>query len=94
MNILTSGNRMVLLFPVLSVLLTAGCMQVDVLVEMHDKDGGATVRETITVTRKLQDVCPTGEKRKELLGFLSKEAAEKRTKRMGSGAVLSSPGNS
>jgi hypothetical protein len=71
-----------------SALLLAGCLQVEVTVEMHDKDPGATVRERIRVSRKLQEVCPTKEDLKTLLGHLTEQAARERMKRMGKGISL------
>mgnify|MGYP006283478967 CR=1 FL=1 len=75
---------------IVAAALFTGCMQVDIMVEMHDKDPGATITERIRVTRKLLDVCPAGEKRKKLLSHLSKESAQTRLKKMGKGIQLKS----
>lgn len=74
----------------LAAALFTGCMQIDVTVAMHDKDDGATITERIRLTRQLLEVCPTDEKKKELLAHLTREAALKRMKQMGKGVTLES----
>lgn len=90
MNIFTSGHRMVLLFPVLSLLLTGGCMEIDITVEMHDKDGGATVTERILVKPKLLDAHSAQGLKKKLVSHLEKKTAIERMKKMGKGISLTS----
>ena len=69
-------------------LLWSGCMQLEVVVEMHEKDAGATVRERIRVSRTLQEVCPTKADLDKLLAHLSEQSARERTKQMGKGITL------
>jgi hypothetical protein len=70
------------------VLAAAGCMQVDITVEVHDEDGGATVTERLCVSRKLQQACTTNAQRERVMGFLSKGRAQNRVKIMGKGVKL------
>jgi hypothetical protein len=71
-----------------ALLLLSGCAQIDVTVEMHDKDPGATVRERVRVSRRLLEACPAGAQREKLLGNLEREAALERMKLMGKGVKL------
>ena len=75
---------------ILAAALFTGCMHVDITVEMHDKDGGATVTERIRVTRKLIEACPAEADQKKLLNHLSRAGAQKRMKHMGKGISLTS----
>jgi hypothetical protein len=70
--------------------LFAGCMQLDLTVEMHEKDGGATVTERIRVTRRVLDACPAQADRKKLLRHLGRAAALERMKKMGKDVSLQS----
>lgn len=77
------------LFPVISVLLvSSGCVHVDITVELHDKDPGATVTERLCVTRKLKELCPTGRETSNIMVHLEKKSALERLKYMGKGATL------
>ena len=68
--------------------LFAGCLEVDVLVEMHDKDPGATVREKVRISRELQQVSLRAGTQGEILAHLEKKAALERMKHMGKGVSL------
>ena len=70
------------------LLMLAGCVQVEMTVEMHDKDPGATIRERIRVSRELQQVCGSKQDRKELLSHLTQAAARRRMESMGKGITL------
>jgi len=74
-------------FILLPFLLT-GCVEIDVTVEMHDKDPGATVTEQIKVTRKLQQACSSSADREKLLANLGRDAALARMKHMGKGITI------
>ena len=79
------------LFPVISVLLvSSGCVHVDITVALHDRDFGATVTERLRITRTLKQMCSTAADRKKVMSYLTEEAAMQRLKSMGKGVTLKS----
>ena len=75
---------------ILAAVFSSGCMQVDITVDLHDNDPGATITERICVTRKLLNIYSSEKERNELLSHLNREAAQDRMKQMGKGITMES----
>ncbi|MCX7803964.1 MAG: hypothetical protein N3A38_02130 [Planctomycetota bacterium] len=65
-----------------------GCMQIEIRVTLHDRDGGATVTERLTVSRELLDLDRRSPADALISRHLTREAALERLKQMGKGIEL------
>lgn len=75
------------LFIMAAVLMTAtGCLQLDLAVKMHNKDGGATVTERLRFSKALLDL----DHGSGLTRHISRAGAQSRMKNMGKGVTLKS----
>ncbi len=70
------------------MLAAAGCLQLELTVEMHEKDAGATVTERIRFSQALQRLDEGGGGKIDLASYLGRQGALNRMKRMGKGVEL------
>ncbi len=67
-----------------------GCLQLELAIEMHDKDGGATLTERIRFSQMLLNLEEGMGGEVELARHLGREAAMERMEKMGAGIALES----
>jgi len=72
---------------VLVLLATAGCLQIDTRVKVHE-DGSVTITERVQLSRRLLDLSRMQKEGKALDTYLGKEHVLKRVAEMGKGATL------
>ncbi len=83
-----AARRILRMFPLLSLVWMAGCLQIDTRVKLHE-DGSATITERLQFSRRLLDLDAqreVSERRYEKM--LAKEGALNRMKMMGTGITL------
>ncbi len=71
-----------------AMLAATGCMQLELAVEMHEKDAGATVTERIRFSQTLLHLDEGGGGKVNLVSYLGRQGALNRMKRMGKGVTL------
>ena len=72
-----------------ALLLSAtGCMQFELGIQLHDKDGGATITERLRINKPLLDLAREAKSGQGIEKHLEASAARKRMKEMGQGMTL------
>jgi len=79
-------SRLGLLITCLAIV-SAGCLQIEVTVQMHE-DGGATVTERVRFSKRLRELDAGNPPEKQLVALLERRVAEQRAKQMGKGTTL------
>jgi hypothetical protein len=75
--------------PIVALAAVAGCLHVEVSVQMHE-NGGATITERVRFTRRLLELDADTPTKQKLARLLDRDAVERRASHMGKGIKIAS----